>query len=143
MNASPKCAALIKQFEGCRLKAYLCPAGVPTIGWGATGPDIKLGLTWTQAQADDRLAKDIARFATGVTALLGGRPTTQGQFDALVDFAFNLGTGALGKSTLLTLHKSGEFKAAADQFARWVNANGKPLPGLVRRRAAEMELYLS
>ena len=134
---------LIKTFEGLRLDAYLCPAGVPTIGWGATGPDIKMGMTWTRQQADERLAADVGRFADRVTKLVHGAETTQAQFDAMVSFAFNLGAGALLASTLLKKHRAGDRTGAADQFMRWVFAGDKRLPGLVRRREAEKRLYLS
>lgn len=141
MTPSPDCADLIKQFEDCKLSAYLCPAGIPTIGWGSTGPDIALGLRWTRAQADMRLAADLATFGKQVAALIGDSPTTQHQFDALCSFAYNLGAGALGKSTLLKDHKDGLYQAAQGQFGLWTKGGGKVLAGLVKRRAAEAALY--
>jgi len=132
---------LIKQFEGCVLKAYLCPAKVPTIGWGSTGPDIKLGMVWTQAQADARFDAHVAEFAEKVAKLIGDAPTTQGQFDALVSFAYNLGTNALAKSTLLKEHKAGKWLYAKAEFGLWNKAGGKVLAGLTRRRADEAALY--
>lgn len=137
-------SALVKRFEGCRLSAYPDPAsgGDPwTIGWGATGPGIRRGVTWTQAQADARLEADLARFAAAVAGMLGGAPTTQHRFDALVSFAYNLGTGNLAKSTLIRKHKAGDFAGAAAEFARWNKAAGKVLLGLTRRRSAEAKLY--
>lgn len=136
--------ALIKSFEGLSLKAYPDPAtgGAPwTIGYGHTGPEVKKGLNWTQAQADNAIADDVSRFADGVAALIEAAPTTQGQFDALSSFAFNLGLGNLAKSTLLKKHKAGDYAGAAAEFAKWANANGKQMAGLVRRRAAEAAMY--
>lgn len=153
MTPSLKCVALIQQFEGCARKqadgtfaAYPDPGsgGDPwTIGWGSTGPDVKLGVVWTQAQCDDRCAKDLAAFATKVAAVLGGAPATQSQFDAMVSFAYNVGIGNLSSSTLLKKHKAGDYAGAAAEFARWNKAAGKVLPGLTRRRAAESKLYAS
>lgn len=139
MTPSSACLDLIRSFEGLRLRAYLCPAGVWTIGYGATGPDIREGLVWTPAQATERLKRDLAVFATGVSRL--APRTTQGQYDALVSFAFNLGLGALRDSTLLRLHNEGKYADAAKQFARWNKAGGRVLGGLTRRRAAEATLY--
>ncbi len=141
--------ALIKRFEGCarkrsdgKFEAYPDPGtgGEPwTIGWGATGPGIMLGTVWTQVQCDDRLARDLERFAREVARALGPAPTSQAQFDALVSFHYN--TGAIGRATLTKLHKAGEFAAAQAEFAKWVHAGGKRLNGLIRRRAAEASLY--
>ena len=141
MTPSPQCTALVKRFEGCKLKAYLCPAKVPTIGYGATGPDIHLGLVWTQAQADARFDADLALFAAKVERILNGAKTTQAQFDALCSFAYNLGVGNLGTSTLLKKHKAGDYAGAQAEFAKWNRAGGKVLDGLTTRRAAEAALY--
>jgi len=144
MQPSRACLDLIKRFEQCRLKAYLpTPDDVPTIGWGSTGPDIRLGMAWTQEQADARFALDMARLADKVERLLGDAPTTQHEFDALVSLAYNIGTGdkGLGGSTLLRLHKAGDKAGAAAQFARWNHQAGKVLNGLTIRRAAEAALY--
>lgn len=134
---------LIKSFEGCRLDAYPDPGtgGEPiTIGWGSAG-GIKLGTRWTQQQADERLEADVGKFAAGVAKLVDGYPTTQGEFDALVSFSYNVGLGALEKSTLLKRHKAGDKTGAAGEFGKWINAAGKPMKGLIRRRAAEAALY--
>jgi GH24 family phage-related lysozyme (muramidase) len=151
MTPSPDCIALIQQFEGCAKKqadgtfaAYPDPGsgGDPwTIGWGSTGPDVKPGVVWTKAQCDDRCAQDVAAFATNVAAVLGGAPTTQHQFDAMVSFAYNVGIGNLSSSTLLKKHKAGDYAGAAAEFAKWNKAAGKVLPGLTRRRATESKLY--
>lgn len=122
---------LIHSFETCKLEAYPDPGsrdGHPwTIGWGSTGPGIAKGVKWTQAQADARFSADLAKFEDGVTRLLAGAPTTQGQFDALVSLAYNIGLDedadtiaeGLGDSSLLRLHKAGEYAAAAKAFASW------------------------
>lgn len=149
--------ALIKRFEGCaRLRtdgmvaAYPDPGtgGEPwTIGWGATGRDHVHGgrigpqTVWTQAQCDDRLKQDLARYAADVARVLGGAPATQVQFDALVSFHYN--TGAIARATLTQKHIAVDYQGAAREFARWNRAGGRVLKGLVRRRAAEAELYLS
>ena len=130
---------LIKQFEGLYLKAYRCPAGVPTIGYGHTA-GVAMGQTITQQQADDYLRRDVRQFERAVARLVTV-PLTQGQFDALVSFAFNLGEGALAQSTLLRLLNAGDYAGAAAQFERWNKAGGRVLPGLVRRRAAERALF--
>ena len=144
---SPAGWSLIKAFESCRLTAYLpTPHDVPTIGWGSTrdinGAAIQLGMCWTQAQANSRLAADIANLEHGLCALLAMTPTRQGAFDALLSFAYNLGLQALARSTLLALHRAGDMAGAARQFARWNRQGTKVLPGLARRRAAEAALYL-
>lgn len=144
----PSNAALahIKSFESCKLTAYPDPGtgGDPwTVGWGSTGPDIKKGTVWTQQQADQRFMQDVDKFSDGVSALLGSAPTTQGQFDALVGFAYNVGLGALKESTLLRLHKEGKYAEASQQFSRWNKAGGRVLNGLTRRRDAEKAMYLS
>lgn len=137
--------ALIREFEGCRLESYRCPAGIWTIGYGSTGAHVKPGQVITQRIADDMFAADLRRFEQGVTRLLGDAPTTPGQFAALVSFTFNLGFRALEKSTLFKLHKAGDHEGAAAQFSAWNKARVKghlvPLAGLTRRRAAEAALY--
>lgn len=146
----PAGLALIQRFEGCararadgRFEAYPDPAtgGAPwTIGWGATGRGIGPGTVWTKAECNARLERDLARFAGDVARAIGAAPTTRGQFDAMVSFHYN--TGAIARATLTRLHKAGDHAGAAQVFGKWVNAAGKRLPGLVRRRAAEAELYL-
>ncbi|MDH7971059.1 lysozyme [Sphingomonas sp. AR_OL41] len=143
MTPSSNCISLIKQFEGCRLKAYPDPGtgGAPwTIGYGSPS-GIKPGMVWTQAMADAALAKDVGIKATGVMALLGNHQTTQGQFDALVSFAFNCGLANLKASTLIKKHLAGDYKGAALEFAKWNKAAGKVMAGLTKRRAAEAVLY--
>ena len=140
---------LIKHFEGCAkvrrdgmVEAYPDPGtgGEPwTIGWGATGSGIARGTVWTQKECDDRLERDLARYAAEVDRALGDAPTTQQQFDALVSFHYN--TGAIARATLTRKHNAGDHTAAAREFARWNRAAGRVLGGLTRRRAAEAALY--
>lgn len=132
--------ALIKEFEGLRLKGYLCPAGVPTVGYGHTGPDVKVGMVITEAEADRLLDCDLERFEKAVARMVTMQ-TSDNQFSALVSFAYNLGENALRNSTLLKRHNSGDHTGAADEFEKWVFAGGKRLAGLMRRRAAEARLY--
>lgn len=130
---------LIKQYEGCALLAYRCPAGRWTIGYGHT-TGVREGDVITQAQAEQWLAEDVALFARGVERMVKV-PLTPGQFGALVSLAMNIGLGALASSTLLRTLNAGDVAGARAEFARWVNAGGKRLEGLVRRRAAEAELF--
>lgn len=132
--------ALIKESEGMRLKAYICPAGVLTVGFGSTGPHVKPGMVITEAEAEALLRDDLARFERGVEKLTGGH-ATDNQFSAMVSLAFNVGLDAFKRSTLLRKHMEGDTAGAADEFARWTRANGKILPGLVKRRAKEAALY--
>ena len=133
---------ILKGLEGVRLTAYPDPAtgGDPwTIGVGHTGPDVHPGLTITPERCDELLRADLAKFETGVEA--AAPKTTQGQFDALVSIAFNVGLGALHGSTLLKLHNQGKYAAAALEFGRWNKANGKVMSGLTRRRMTEAQIY--
>lgn len=139
MHISQKGLDLIKSFEGLRLSAYKCPADVWTIGYGATA-GVKPGQTITKERAEELLREDVKRFEGYVDRLVKV-PLTQGQFDALVSFAYNLGPGALEKSTLLDQLNRGDYDSAAAQFDRWTKAGGKELPGLVKRRAAERALF--
>ena len=136
---------LVQEFEGCKLEAYPDPGtgGEPwTIGFGSTGPDIGPGTVWTQEEADARFVDDLTKFGDGVDRLVRV-PLTDNQFAALVSFAYNVGLGALAGSTLLRKLNAGDYQGAADQLPRWNKAAGRVLPGLVRRRAAERELFLS
>lgn len=144
LSPSPACEAFIKGFEACRLTAYMPTAhDVPTIGWGSTGPDIRLGLTWTQEACDARFARDLGQFAAGVSRALAGAATRQAQFDAMVSLAYNIGIANFASSTLLRLHRAGDHAGAAAQFPRWNKQKGKVLAGLTRRREGERQMYLS
>lgn len=135
MKTSDNAIEHIKEFEGLRLCAYKCAAGVLTIGYGHT-KGVKAGQTITKSQADTLLRGDLLPVERYVSGL--GLRLTQGQFDALVSFAFNLGTGALGRSTLLQKIRSGSSVSVIQaEFRKWVYADGKKLSGLVRRREWE------
>jgi lysozyme len=130
---------LIKTFEGLKLSAYLCPAGVWTIGYGTT-KGVKPGQAITAAKAEELLAADLRKFEDTVNTAVAV-PITQGQFDALVSLAYNIGSGAFRASTLLRLLNAGDYAGAAKQFDRWNKAGKKVLAGLTRRRAAERQLF--
>ena len=129
----------IMAFEGCRLTSYKCPAGVWTIGIGHTH-GVKPGQHITQAQADSLLRGDLLPCENYVNDL--GVSKTQGQFDALVDFCFNLGTAALGSSTLLKKIRAGARTVEIQvEFRKWVHSKGNVLPGLVKRREWEAKRW--
>lgn len=129
---------LIRKFEGCYLRAYLCPAGVWTIGYGATGPGIGPGVVWTREQAEKRLQVDAMRFVKATLVLC---PYLRGdRLCAIADFAYNLGAGNLKHSTLRRRVNSGDWEGAAIELMKWVRGGGKVLPGLKKRRAAECVL---
>ena len=132
---------VIKKFEGCRLTAYQCPAGIDTIGYGHTGKDVYAGLVITQEQADALLDADLAKFSAGVDAAVKV-PINANQRGALISFAYNCGLGNLQHSTLIRKVNAGDHAGAAEQFGKWDMAAGKVLPGLVKRRAAEAALYM-
>ncbi|MBH2615962.1 lysozyme [Serratia ureilytica] len=146
MKISDDGMALIKRFEGLRLQAYQDSVGVWTIGYGWTQPvagrKVGAGMVINAATAERLLICGVAQFEQGVERLVAVT-VTQGQFDALVSFAYNLGLRALENSTLLRRLNAGDRLGAADQFGRWVNAGGVRLDGLVARRAAERALFLS
>ena len=141
MTPSKDCFDLIKESESCELTAYLDPIGIPTIGWGHIS-GVKLGDVITQEQADEWLVEDVGTAARAVTKYVKVS-MTQGQFDALVDFTFNLDAGSLYRSTLLRKFHAGRIEDAAGEFDKWIYAKGKVLPGLVTRRAKEKELFLT
>ncbi|HEX6992235.1 MAG TPA: lysozyme [Gemmatimonadales bacterium] len=132
--------ALLREFEGCRLTAYQDVAGVWTIGYGHTGPDVQGGLTITQPQADDLLRADAQKAGDAVLACVSV-PLTDGQYGALVSFVYNLGPGALAKSTLLRKLNAGDYAGAQGEFRKWCHAGGKFYAGLLRRRQAEAALF--
>lgn len=132
MKASDECINAIKGFERLELKAYKCPAGILTIGYGHT-QGVKVGQVITEAQADVLLKGDVLNVENSLNKL--NLDLTQGQFDALVDFCFNLGIWKFLGSTLyrmIAVHASDANITA--QFRRWVYADGKKLNGLVKRR---------
>lgn len=134
---------LIKSFEGLKLTAYLCPANVPTIGYGTTKGLTRADVakkTITEAEATRLLLEDVARFEKAVYKMVKVK-LTENQRGALVSFTYNLGEGNFGSSTLLKKVNAGDFKAAQAEFAKWDKAAGKVLAGLTRRRAAEAKLF--
>ena len=140
-KATSKLKSKIKEFEGCKLTAYKCPAGVWTIGVGHT-KGVRQGQRITERTALEYLAQDLKPCEEAVNNL--SVCTTQGQFDALVDFAFNLGETQLQKSTLLKKIKAGATESEIRyEFSRWVYSNGKKLAGLVKRREWEADTYFS
>lgn len=141
MNISQKGIDLIKNFEGCRLIAYKCPAGIWTIGYGHTGADVTAGLKITQEEAEKILKQDLLVHCNNVFSMVRV-PLTQNQFDALVSFEYNVGYGNFKSSTLLKLLNDKKYTDAAEQFEKWVYAGGKKLAGLIKRRAAEKALFL-
>lgn len=141
MKTSGAGLALIQHFEGLRLQAYQCSAGVWTIGWGHTA-GVKAGDTIDTDTAKRLLVEDVAGVERQLEAVLK-RPISQSQFDALVCFTFNLGIGSLSKSTLLKRVNEGDTASASDEFLKWNKAGGKALVGLTRRRMAERKLFIS
>jgi lysozyme len=135
-----KAIKLIKKYESLQLKAYRCFAGVLTIGYGATGPDIVAGLVWTEEQANQRLIQDVNKFAQGVAKICP--ESSPLQHGAMVCLAFNIGLGAFKKSSVARLHNAKKYAEAAQAFGLWNKAGGKVLKGLVKRRAEEAAMYL-
>ena len=137
---------LIKQFEGCRLEAYLDAVGVPTIGYGLTdgalpGVPVRMGMTISQAQAELYLSMTLEKFANQILPMMGRQPTPD-QFGAMLSLAYNIGTGAFRKSTCLKRFNAGDIDGAAEAITWFNKAGGKVLRGLVRRREAERDLFL-
>jgi lysozyme len=131
---------LIKEWEGWRDKAYLCPAGKWTIGYGHT-KTAKRGMVISKENGEKLLREDLQVYENAVNRLVTV-PLNQNQFDALVSFTYNVGRGAFSQSTLLRYLNNGHYDAAANQFTKWVNGGGKELPGLVARRETERTLFL-
>ena len=141
MKTSPKGIALIKEFEGLRLKAYKCLGGVWTIGYGHTA-GVKPGMVITEAQAEEYLKEDLFSCENAVNNQK--LSINQNQFDALVSLIYNIGIGNFQKSTLLRKARiNANDNSIMDEFLRWVYSKGRVLPGLQRRRLREMKLYFS
>ena len=138
--------ALVKEFEGCKLNAYLCPANVWTIGYGATGDGIKSGIVWTQQQAESDLTRTLSLIDLALDRLLK-KPANQNQKDAMISLIYNIGQSAFKNSTVLRMFNAGNYTLAADAFLMWnkatVNGEKVVLAGLQRRRVAERELFLT
>lgn len=135
---------LIANAEGLRLKAYRCPAGVLTCGWGETD-GVTAHTVWTKAQADQRLCDSTAEYASRVLEMCTDEPT-ENELGAMVSLAYNIGLDALRKSSVLKAHNRGDAQSASRAFGLWnkarVNGVLQPLKGLTARRAAEASLYL-
>lgn len=131
---------LVKHFEGLYQKAYLCPAKVWTIGYGHT-KDVSEGDVITEKEAENLLCDDMQYSADAVTRIINV-PLNDNQFAALVSFTFNCGEGALASSTLCKKLNNGDYASVPSELNRWVKAGGKTLQGLVKRRAAEGDLWL-
>ena len=141
MKPSSHAEALIQKFEGFCGKAYKCPAGIWTYGYGHTR-GVKQGDIIPKARALEILRQDLQEAGETVNRLVTV-PLTQGQYDALCSFIFNLGARNFRNSTLLRKLNDGDYKGAANEFLRWTKAGGRELPGLVKRRKAERQLFLS
>jgi len=161
-------ADLMHRFEGCRNKPYLCPAHIWTIGYGhvlyqeqirlpmvrVEGKDIAMirkemplksedSRVWSKEEIEKLFADDIASFERGVLRLVPGVIGKQGAFDALVSISFNFGLGNLQRSTIRMKANRGDWDGAAEAFRAWTKGGGKVLPGLVKRREAEIALFLT
>lgn len=144
MKTNAAALEIIKRNEGLRLDAYLDVVGVPTIGYGHTGPDVHLGMTISEAKAEQLLAARLEReFEPGVLRVIGDAPTTDNQFGAMVSLAYNIGVGAFAGSTVVRMHRAGRWQDAAEAFALWNKAGGREMAGLTRRRMEEATLYLN
>jgi len=139
MKISEEGKSLIKKFEGCKLEAYLCSAGVPTIAFGRT-KNVKIGDTCTQEQADAWLEEELEEY-TGYVNDAVKQTLQQNQIDAMVAWTYNLGPTNLGSSTMLKVLNEGKLQEVPQEMRKWVKANGKTLPGLERRRLAESMLF--
>lgn len=146
MKTSQAGIDLIKQFEGVRLESYVCPAGILTIGVGHTSaagpPKVVPEMKITYQEANEILARDLVKYESAVDRLVTV-PLSQNQFDALVSFTFNVGEGALAKSTLLKKLNAGKYSEVPAELMKWTKGGGRELPGLVRRRRAECAMWRS
>lgn len=147
MIPSQNCLKIIKFYEGFRTRAYKCPRGIPTIGYGSTRwfnrpgqPAVKLGETITEADASVLLEYTVMVFADEISRYINV-PINQNQFDALVSFVYNVGTENFRKSILLKLLNAGDYEGCAKQFDRWNRSGGIVLEGLKNRRRAEKALF--
>jgi lysozyme len=139
MKISKNGLDLIKHFEGCELEAYKCPAGVWTIGYGHIKTAVE-GMTITQHQADEMLIEEMNEYEGYINNSVRV-DLTQNQFDAMVSWVYNLGSGNLNASTLLKVLNSGDYAGVPEQMLRWNKAGGRVLEGLTRRRQAEADLF--
>lgn len=146
MKVSRNGRKLIKHFEGFSEDAYLCSAGVWTIGWGNTyvnGRPVRAGDKISKREANKLFREYLVRNVSPVIEKSVKVSITQNEFDALASFIYNLGSGAFNNSTLLVWINRGSRDQAADQFGRWVYAGGTILEGLIRRRKSEENLFVT
>ena len=157
MNVSPQCISTIKHHEGVRFKPYRCPALLWTVGVGhVLYPEqgkLKLedrrgyalkdsdNRAWSQDEVETLLRRDLARFEQGVARMCPASVGSQGRFDALVSFSFNVGLGTLQRSTLRSKFNRGDYEGAAGEFLKFTKSGGKVLKGLVSRRSDEVAMY--
>lgn len=141
MTTTETAAALIRQSEGCQLKAYKCSAGIWTIGYGHTA-GVKAGDVWTQEQADRALEQDIGKYRKAVLIACPALADYPNRLAACISLAYNIGTGAFTSSSVARYIRRGEYRAAADAFGMWIYAGKQKLPGLVTRRQREKEVFL-
>ena len=142
MQISQKGLDILKEFEGLRLEAYRCSAGVPTIGYGWT-KGVKMGDVWTREKAEHMLIEGVKPYEKAVQEAIGDAKTSQNQYDAMVSLCYNIGPGNFKKSSVAKLHREGKHAQAAAAFMMWVKAGGKIIGGLIKRRNKEKALYLS
>jgi lysozyme len=143
MRDLSKAISIIKEFEGLKLGAYLCSAGIATIGYGTTrfkDRNVELGDQVTQAEADECLLTDVKDFSNKIEPLIKIK-LTDNQFAAILSLVYNIGIGNFKKSTLLKLLNAGDIEKASAEFDKWNKAGGKVIKGLVNRRAKERELF--
>lgn len=138
-EAQREAKKLIAKFEGCQLKAYKCPAGIWTIGYGHT-KNVKEGDTWTQEQADKALEQDIETYRKAVLTACPALADYPNRLAACISLAYNIGTSAFCRSTLVKKLNAKDFAGACEEIKRWNKAGGKVLPGLVKRREAEYRM---
>jgi lysozyme len=168
MKISPAGVDLMHKFEGCRNRPYLCPAHIHTIGFGhvlyqeqirlpvvrVEGKDVPMirkemplkpedNRVWSKEEINELFRKDVEHFERGVLRLVPGCVSRQGSFDALVSISFNFGLGNLQRSTIRMRANRGDWEGAAESFRAWTKGGGKVLPGLVKRREAEIALFLT
>ena len=141
-HCNPAGIALIKKYEGCKPGTYLDLSGIPTIGWGHTGPEVVLGLIWTQEQCDAALAADIETRAEEPINRLVNYELTPNQFSALCSFVYNIGQGNFERSSALICLNAGDFDAVGHAMSLWDKDHaGKVVNGLTARRSEEIALF--
>ena len=136
--AAALAVSTVAYYEGTVLRSYRDPVGIVTACTGHTGPELKMGQTYTRQQCEEMLYKDLAKHADALSCVR--QPLTDGQRAAFVSFAFNVGEGAFCGSTLVRKANAGDIDGACAELSRWTYAAGKQLPGLIKRRAAERQL---